>query len=60
MVGVLAVQGRSENSLFGREIVLPQKGKAAVRADAYADPKTSGLKAEVKEQDNEIAPFELR
>jgi len=46
-VGVLATQGRSESKLFGREIVLPQKGKSAVPVDRYADPKTSGPTAQV-------------
>ena len=53
-VGVLATQGRSESNLFGREIVLPQKGKSAVPADRYADPKASGLTAKVsKDEANE-------
>ncbi len=59
-VGVLATQGRSESHLFSQEIVLPQKGKAAIPADRYADPKTSGLMAMVKEQDNDIPPIEVK
>ncbi len=59
-VGVLATQGRSESHLFSKEIVLPQKRKSAIPADRYADPKTSGLQATVKEQDNDLPPIELK
>jgi hypothetical protein len=53
-VGILATQGRSEEGLFGRELVLPKKGKSAISISRYADPKTSGLKSEVfKDKPNE-------
>ena len=59
-VGILATQGRSEANLFGREIVLPKKGKSAALVSRYADPKTSGLTSEVfRDKPNEPV-FDLK
>jgi hypothetical protein len=53
-VGILATAGRSEEKLFGREVVLPTKGKSAVSLGRYADPKSSGLTSRVfKDKPNE-------
>ena len=41
-VGILAIQGRSEAGLFGREIVPVKKGKSAVSVNQYADPEKLG------------------
>jgi hypothetical protein len=59
-VGISATQGRSEDNLFGREVVLPNKGKSAALVSRYADPKTSGLTSEVyKDKPNEPV-FDLK
>ncbi len=59
-VGISATQGRSEDNLFGREVVLPKKGKAAGSLRQYADPKTSGLTSQVyKDKPNEPV-FDLK
>jgi hypothetical protein len=59
-VGISATQGRSEDNLFGREVVLPKKGKSAVSLRQYADPKTSGLTSQVyKDKPNEPV-FDLK
>ena len=59
-VGISATHGRSEANLFGREVVLPKKGKSAVLVSQYADPKSSGLTSEVfKDKPNEPV-FDLK
>jgi hypothetical protein len=58
-VGISASQGRSESSIFGREIVLPKKGKAAVSVNRYADPKTSKLTAQVSKDGPNEPIFDL-
>ena len=40
-------QGRSESNLFGREMILQKKASSAVSSNQYADPRTSGLTAQV-------------
>jgi hypothetical protein len=59
-VGVSGLQGRSEGSLFGRELVLPKKGKSVGSTDKYADPKTSGLTARVSKDEPNEPVFDLR
>jgi hypothetical protein len=59
-VGILATQGRSEDNLFGREIVLPKKGKSALAFSRYADPKTSGLTAQVSKDEPNEPVFDLK
>lgn len=59
-VGITATQGRSEAGLFGRDIALPKKGKSAVSVDRYADPKTSGLTAQVSRDGPNEPVFDLK
>ncbi len=59
-VGILATQGRSEDNLFGREVVLPKKGKSAVSLSQYADPKTSKLTAQVSKDEPNEPVFDLK
>jgi hypothetical protein len=59
-VGISALQGRSESGLFGRELLLPKKGKSAGSAEKYADPKTSGLTAKVSEDGPNEPVFDLQ
>jgi hypothetical protein len=59
-VGISGSQGRSEGNLFGREAVLPKKGKSAVLPDQYADPKTSGLTAQVLKDGPNEPVFDLK
>jgi hypothetical protein len=59
-VGISATQGRSEDNLFGREVVLPKKGKSAVSVSRYADPKTSGLTSQVSRDEPNEPVFDLK
>jgi hypothetical protein len=59
-VGILAVQGRSENNLFDRKVIVTKKGRSAVSSNQYADPKTSGLTALVSEEKPNEPVFELK
>jgi hypothetical protein len=59
-VGVSATQGRSEGNLFGREVVLPKKGKSAVLVNRHVDPKTSGLTAQVSNDGPNEPVFDLK
>ena len=59
-VGILATQGRSEENLFGREVVLPKKGKSAATVSRYADPKTSGLTSLVSKDKPNEPVFDLK
>jgi hypothetical protein len=59
-VGISATQGRSEANLFGREVVLPKKGKSAVAVSRFADPKTSGLTSTVSRDGPNEPVFDLK
>jgi hypothetical protein len=59
-VGISTTQGRSEENLFGREVVVPKKGKSAVSVGQYADPKTSGLTARVSKDEPNVPVFDLK
>jgi hypothetical protein len=59
-VGIRATAGRSEDNLFGREVVLPKKGKGAVSVSQYADPKSSGLTSQVLEDQPNEPVFDLK
>jgi hypothetical protein len=59
-VGISALSGRSESNLFGREVELPKKGKSAVSVGSYADPKTSGLTAQVSKDGPNEPVFDLK
>ncbi len=59
-VGISTTQGRSEENLFGRDVVLPKKGKSAVSVSQYANPKTSGLTSQVFEDKPNEPVFDLK
>lgn len=59
-VGISASQGRSEDGPLGRDVMLPRKGKAAVSFKQYADPKTSGLTAQVSKDGPNEPVFDLK
>jgi hypothetical protein len=59
-VGILAVRGRSESNLFGRELVIEKKSQSAVSSNQYADPKTSGLTAQVSKDSPNEPVFDLK
>jgi hypothetical protein len=60
LVGVSSVPQKSDGSLFSSDPVVKSKSNPDVLRGRYADPKTSGLKVEIKAQDNELPPFDLR
>ena len=59
-VGISGSQGRSESSLFGREVVVQKKGKTGVSVERYADPKSSKLTAEVTKDGPNEPVFDLK
>jgi hypothetical protein len=59
-VGISKARGRSEGSLFGRELILQKKGSSAVSDSQYADPKTSGLTAQVSKDAPNEPVFDLK
>jgi hypothetical protein len=59
-VGILAVQGRSESNLLDRKMILPKKAVSAVSSNHYADPKTSGLTAQVSKDGPNEPLFDLK
>jgi hypothetical protein len=59
-IGILPTQGRSEGSLFGRELALPTKGKSGVSVSRYADPKSSGLTAQIARDEPNEPIFDLK
>jgi hypothetical protein len=60
LVGVASVPQKSEGNLFSSDPVAKSKSNPDVLRGRYADPKSSGLKAEIKAQENELPPFDLR
>jgi hypothetical protein len=59
-VGVSSVPQKSEGNLFSSDPATKSKSNPDVLRGRYTDPKTSGLKAEIKTQDNELPPFDLK
>ena len=59
-VGISAVQGRSESNLFDRKLVIEKKGRSGVSSNQYADPKTSGLTAQVSKDTSNEPVFDLK
>jgi hypothetical protein len=61
-VGISKLRGRSESNLFGRELILQKKEKARslVSDNQYADPKTSGLTAQVSKDAANEPVFDLK
>ncbi len=58
-VGILAAQGRSEN-IFNPKAIMPTKAGAAILSKEYADPKKSGLSAEVSKDKPNEPVFDLK
>jgi hypothetical protein len=59
-VGISARQGRSESNLFDRQSAPPKKVNTAVSGNQYADPKTSGLTAQVSNDKPNEPVFDLK
>jgi hypothetical protein len=59
-VGILAAQGRTESNLFDRKPNLPKKARSAEASTEYADPKTSGLTAQVSKDGPNEPLFDLK
>ncbi len=59
-VGILAVQGRSESNLLDRKVNAIKKERTALSSNQYADPKTSGLTAQVSEDKPNEPVFDLK
>jgi hypothetical protein len=60
LVGISSVPPRSERGLFSSQDGPISKGNPDVLRGRFSDPKSSGLLASVKEQDNVLPPFELK
>jgi hypothetical protein len=59
-VGILPGRGRSENNFFDRKVDLPKKGGPTIGATQYADPKTSGLTAQISKDGPNEPVFDLK
>jgi hypothetical protein len=59
-VGISKARGRSESNLFGRELILQKKASTAVSDNQYADPKSSGLTAQVSKDSPNEPVFDLK
>ncbi len=60
LVGISSTPPHSEGGVFANTPGTVVKGNPDVLRGRYANPKTSGLKAVVKEQENAVPPFELK
>jgi hypothetical protein len=60
LVGISSTPPHSEVGLFTNTPGTVVIGNPDVLRGRYADPKSSGLKAVVKEQENELPPFHLK
>jgi hypothetical protein len=59
-VGIVTRQGRSENVLNNPDLIVPKLGNTAVSRNQFADPKTSGLTANVSEAGPNEQVFDLK
>jgi hypothetical protein len=59
-VGIVPLKGRSDGNLLDRKPSPAKKGKAATAPMQYADPKTSGLTAQVLKDGPNEPLFELK
>ena len=59
-VGILAVQGRSESNLLDKKLVIEKKAGSTVSSNQYADPKKSGLTAQVSKDTPNEPVFDLK
>ena len=59
-VGISTAKGRSESNLFDRKLVVEKKVRSAVSSNQYADPKTSGLTAQVSKDEPNEPVFDLK
>ncbi len=58
-VGISSTPPHSESGIFSNSPGTVLKGNPDVLRGRYADPRSSGLRATVNEQDNELPPFQL-